>query len=93
MEKLKRAVKRFIAEGLVDPTLLGPVRRKPASDRLLALVAGIATANPELTLQEIGAQLEAMYERTPRGGSRWAPSSVKNLLDRARKLGLVTQPN
>jgi len=93
VEKLKRAVKHFVAEGLADPALLGTARRKPASDRLLALVAGIARANPDLTLEQIGAQLEAMYERTPRGGNRWAPSSVKNLLDRARKLGLVTQAN
>ena len=93
VEKLKRAVKRFVAEGLADPALLGTARRKPASDRLLALVAGIAGANPQLTLEQIGAQLEVMYERTPRGGARWAPSSVKNLLDRARKLGLVTQAN
>lgn len=93
VEKLKRAVNRFVAEGLADPALLGTARRKPANDRLLALVAGIAGANPDLTLEQIGAQLEAMCERTPRGGSRWAPSSVKSLLDRARKLGLVTQAN
>lgn len=93
VEKLKRAVKLFVAEGLADPALLQIAKRKPSSDRLIALVAGIARANPDLTLEQIGAQLEAMYERTPRGGSRWAPSSVKNLLDRARKLGLVTTPN
>jgi hypothetical protein len=29
-----------------------------------------------------------MYERTPRGGTSWAPSSVKSLLDRAEKLEL-----
>jgi hypothetical protein len=39
-------------------------------------------------LSQIGAQLEAMCERTPRGGTRWSPSSVKSLLDRAEKLGL-----
>jgi hypothetical protein len=89
VEKLKRAVKRFVAEGLANPSLLRPAARKPSSERLLTLVAGIARANPELTLAEIGAQLEAMYERTPRGGTRWAPSSVKSLLDRAEKLGLL----
>ncbi len=89
VEKLKRATKRFVAEGLAEPALLAPARRRPASDRLVSLVGGIARANPDLTLEQIGAQLEAMYERTPRGGSRWAPSSVKNLLDRAEKLGLV----
>jgi hypothetical protein len=34
-------------------------------------------------LQQIAAQLEAMRERTPRGGSRWRPSSVRHLLARA----------
>ena len=30
-----------------------------------------------------------MYERTPRGGTRWGPSSIKSLIDRARKLGVL----
>ena len=30
-----------------------------------------------------------MRERTPRGGRQWPASSVKSLLDRARRLGLV----
>lgn len=89
VERLKRAVKRFVAEGLVDPTLLQPAGRKVSSERLVTLVAGVKRANPELTLTQIGAQLEAMYERTPRGGTRWSPSSVKSLLDRAEKLGLI----
>jgi hypothetical protein len=55
----------------------------------MTLVAGIAIADPDLTLLEIGAQLERMHERTPRGGRQWQPSSVKALLDRARRLGLV----
>jgi len=51
------------------------------------MVAGIAMANPEMSLRAIGAQLETMRERTPRGGRQWAASSVKNLLDQAEKLG------
>ncbi|AZG78787.1 recombinase family protein [Methylocystis rosea] len=89
VERLKRAVKRFVTEGLVDPTVLQPAGRKVSSERLTTLVAGVKRANPELTLAQIGAQLEAMYERTPRGGTHWAPSSVKSLLDRAEKLGLL----
>jgi DNA invertase Pin-like site-specific DNA recombinase len=89
VEKLQRAVKRFVAEGLADPALLQPAGRKVSSERLVTLVAGVRRANPEMTLPEIGAQLEAMYERTPRGGTRWSPSSVKSLLDRAEKLGLL----
>lgn len=89
VEKLKRAVKCFIGEGLADSALLQSAGRKFSSERLVTLVAGVRRANPEMTLAEIGAQLEAMYERTPRGGARWSPSSVKSLLDRAQKLGLI----
>ena len=57
------------------------------------MAAGIAMANPEMSLRAIGAQLEAMRERTPRGGRQWAASSVKNLLDKAEKLGLAPSIN
>ncbi|BBU64244.1 hypothetical protein MSC49_41790 (plasmid) [Methylosinus sp. C49] len=75
---------------MIEPRLLHQAAsRKVSSERLVTLVAGIKRANPDLTLAQIGAQLEAMYERTPRGGARWAPSSVKSLLDRAEKLRLL----
>jgi hypothetical protein len=89
IERLRRTVCRLIAEGIVEADLLAPAPRKPAGDRLMVLVAGIARAAPEHTLQQIAAQLEAMRERTPRGGTRWHPSSVRNLLRRAERLGLV----
>ena len=57
----------------------------------MSLVTGIANANPNLTFRDIASQFEAMHERTPRGSSTWAASSVKHLLDRARKLGVVSQ--
>jgi DNA invertase Pin-like site-specific DNA recombinase len=90
VEMLRRATRRFVLDGLADPNLLRPAPRNTGNERLPTLVAGIARANPELTLAQIGAQLEAMYERTPRGGTRWGPSSVKSLIDRARKLGVMT---
>jgi hypothetical protein len=53
------------------------------------LVAGIARADPTLSLRAIGAELEALRERTPRGDSQWAVSSVAHLLARARRAGLL----
>ena len=35
--------------------------------------------------------LEEMHVPTPRGRTTWYPSSVKSLLDRAERLGLVSQ--
>lgn len=83
VDRLRRAIRSLVRQGLADAALLERSPRKPVDDRLFALVSGIAMANPGLSLRDIAAQLEAMHERTPRGGRRWNASSVKNLLDRA----------
>jgi DNA invertase Pin-like site-specific DNA recombinase len=87
--RLRRAVGKLVAQHMADPTLLKPAPRKSPEDRLMTLIAGIAMADPGLSLREIGAQLERMRERTPRGGVAWSASSVKKQLDRARKAGLA----
>ena len=89
VERLRRSVRRLVRERLAAPELITRAPRRPPEDRLMTLVAGIAIAGPELTLREIAAQLERMRERTPRGGHQWAASSVKHLLDRARRRGRV----
>lgn len=88
-ERLRRAVKWLVAEHLADPVLLKKSPPRLPEDRLMTLVAGIHASNPVLTLREIASQLERLHERTPRGGSKWSPSSVKNLIDRARRSGLI----
>ena len=88
-ERLRRAVKWLVAEHLADPALLKKSPPRLPEDRLMTLVAGIHASNPGLTLREIAGQLERLHERTPRGGSKWSPSSVKNLLDRARRVHLL----
>jgi DNA invertase Pin-like site-specific DNA recombinase len=86
---LRKAVRRMVRENLADAGLLKKAARRPASDRLLTLVAGIAIADPGKSLREIAAQLERMREKTPQGGTKWSASSVKSLLDRAARLGLA----
>jgi hypothetical protein len=81
-------VRRLVSEGIIESILLDRARPQRSDDRLVRLVAGIKAAAPDRTLQQIAAQLEAMHERTPRGGTRWHPSSVKHLLTRAEHLGL-----
>jgi len=89
VERLRRTVRRLVTEGLIEASLLDRARPQTSDDRLARLVAGIKAAAPERTLQEIAAQLEAMRERTARGGTRWHPSSVKHLLGQAERLGLA----
>jgi DNA invertase Pin-like site-specific DNA recombinase len=89
VERLRRTVRRLVTEGMVEATLLERARPQRGDDRLIRLVAGIKAAAPNRTLQQIAAQLESMHERTPRGGTRWHPSSVKHLLGRgARQVDL-----
>jgi DNA invertase Pin-like site-specific DNA recombinase len=89
-ERLRRTVRRLASEGIIEATLLDRATPQLGDDRLIRLVAGIKAAAPDRTLQQIAAQLEAMRERTPRGGTRWHPSSVKHLLAQAERLGLAT---
>ena len=91
-ERLRRAVKWMVAEGMADAALLRKSPPRPPEDRLMTLIAGIHSSNPDLTLREIANQLERLHERTPRGGAKWSPSSVKNQLDRAPRTGLVDRP-
>ena len=87
VERLRRSVRRLVRERLAAPELIKRAPRRPPEDRLMTLVAGIAIAGPEHLARD-RAQLERC-QRTPRGGHQWAASSVKHLLDRARRLGLV----
>lgn len=87
--RLRRAVGRFVREGMLPESVLAPAPRPPGDDRLLAVVAALAGADPDLSLRAIAARLEALRERTPRGGARWSVSSVRMLVERARARGML----
>lgn len=91
-ERLRRAVRTLVSQRMADPALLQKSSPRPSDERLLTLVAGIAMTDPDLSLRDIAVQLERMRERTPRGGSKWSASSVKQQLDRARRAGLTLPP-
>ena len=74
--RLLRAVKAYVRDGFLP-------------EAVLVRVAAIKGADPDITLQTICERLESMRERTPRGRTRWQPSSVKMLLERAERLGLM----
>ena len=88
-DRLSRAVRRLVAEGLAEPALIEPAPRKPPKDDILLVIAGIKGAAPDLSLRAIAARLEEMRISPPRRGATWSASSVKAQLDRAERLGLV----
>jgi DNA invertase Pin-like site-specific DNA recombinase len=87
--RLLRAVNAYVRDGFLPKTVLDRAGRRETDDRLPAIVAAIKGADPDITLQAICTRLEAMRERTPRGRTSWQPSSVKMLLERAERLGLL----
>lgn len=88
-DRLSRAVRRLAADGLAEPSLLDAAPRRPPKDDALMVAAGIRGADPGLSLRAIAARLEQLGIPAPRGGTAWSPSSVKSLLDRAARRGLV----
>jgi hypothetical protein len=94
--RLVRCVKLFVGEGLADAGLLraaarrrdwrGDVARVRSTEAVAALMAG----NREMTLAEIATELKRLRHVPPRGGTGWAASSVKALVDRARGAGLIS---
>ena len=87
--RLLRAVSAYVRDGFLPESVLARADRRETDDRLPAIVAAIKGADPDITLQAICSRLEAMRERTPRGRTSWQPSSVKMLLERAERLGLL----
>lgn len=87
--RLVRAVRRYVREGMLEPHLMNRAPSLPPDDRLLAIIAGIKGAGPSLTLRQICDRLEAMHERTPRGRTKWQPSSVAMLIERAGAQGML----
>jgi DNA invertase Pin-like site-specific DNA recombinase len=91
--KVARTLGRLVSEGLAEPVLIEPAPRRPPRDDILLVIAGIKGADPDLSLCAIASRLEEMRIRAPRGGTIWSASSVKALLDRAERFGLITSAN
>ena len=87
--RLLRAVNAYVRDGFLPETVLGRAGPRETDDRLPTIAAAIKSVDPGITLQAICTRLEATRERTPRGRTSWQPSSVKMLLERASRLGLL----
>jgi DNA invertase Pin-like site-specific DNA recombinase len=87
-----RVAKRLVEAGLADPSVLGVANRKGTTDNLLAIISGLVKMNPDATLDQIGENLRAMGQVTPKGSAKWNRSSVKWLLDQARERGMIPAP-
>jgi hypothetical protein len=89
VERLRRAVRRLVREQLAEKELLERSPRRAPEDHLMKKVAAITIADPSLSLRGIASELEKMGERPARGGKKFQPSSVRDLLDKAHRFGLI----
>jgi len=76
VERLQRAVRRLVDEHLAGAELLGRAPRRRGDPGLVQTVTAMRRANPDISLREIGRQLEHMGVKSPRGHARWSPSMV-----------------
>lgn len=90
-ERLIRAAKAFVADGLLDKAVLqrSPPQR-PDIENLdpLFVLATLRKNNPKMTLRALAETLEGMRIETPRGGTQWSTSTVAWLLKKTTTAGL-----
>jgi len=90
-ERLVRAAKRLVGEGMLEARVLERAPNRLKDDRVLAVVAAMVGANAELSLQDIANRLNQMREDTPSGRGRWGKSSVEMAIGKARKRGFFPE--
>lgn len=78
-ERLRRALKMLVGQGLADPKVLERTPRR-TPPRLAVLSEIVGTLAQTMSLREVAKVLEGMGELTPRGHTHWQASSVKQLL-------------
>jgi DNA invertase Pin-like site-specific DNA recombinase len=89
VERLKRSVRRLVAEGHAEVDLLGkaPRRRCQRTGELAMLLQGITLASPGISLRRICRHLEKMKIPTLARKSTWSPASIVHLLNKSRVSG------
>lgn len=90
-ERVRRSVGKLVAAGLAEKSLLvyAPPRLSEAHKRLVPI---IKAASRGKTLAQIARHMEAIGELTPRGSTKWHPSSVRNLLKSKRAPSRLPSP-
>jgi DNA invertase Pin-like site-specific DNA recombinase len=90
--RLAGLARLFVAEGLLATSVLKAAgqgqaqgrggQRAAAARRAAEIARAYLHGRPDATLAELGAQLLRLGVHPPRGGARWAPSSLKALREK-----------
>lgn len=79
LQRLMRAVRRYVKDGLIEAEVLGRAPRPVDRDNVLATVAAIIGRNPRPTILETADIMTSLGVR-PRRSKAWSYSSVRNLI-------------
>ncbi|MAB31474.1 MULTISPECIES: recombinase family protein [Thalassospira] len=92
-KRLKRAVKHFIKEGMLDAAVLerAPREEGEGPSGATLLVAGLVSAKPNITLLELKKHLDASSMSPKRSRDGWALSSVRQEVMKALDAGLLVR--
>ena len=89
-------MKLLVAEGMAEPILLLAAQKRRSRRHDVARKAAVQTAAAlyvgragEITLAELVQELIRLQHFPSQGGKKWAPSSVKGLLNKGRSLRLI----
>jgi len=67
------------------------VSATPRRIQMMRVVVGLVARRPGITLARIASELKRLGYRPPQGGTEWSPSSIKLLLDRAKRIGILIE--
>ncbi|MFX4226474.1 MAG: recombinase family protein [Porticoccaceae bacterium] len=88
-QKLRRAARRFVNDGLLSAEVLVRSKSVTMSKSSLMVIAGVVNQAPYLRLDEIARELKKVRCPTPRGKPEWSTSSVLNYVRKASERGMI----
>jgi len=88
-ERLVRATKRLVREGMLEERVLERAPNRERGSRAILVITSLLKRNPDLKMREIAQMLNEMREPTPSGRGKWGTSSVDMVIRQARKSGLL----
>lgn len=89
-ERLRRAAKCFVKDGLLNANVLARSARTSLEPTKATMqIAGMLSIQPSLTLKEIAEKLDRSKLMPPRSLGGWSQSSVRSEILKAIEIGLI----
>jgi len=88
LQRLMRAVHRYVQDGMLERQVLGRSPAPVTDDPMILTVAAMAGRNPRPSVSSMVTILNKVHRNTP-NQKPWTYARVRNLLEKARKMGIL----